>query len=70
MNIHESAQGYLERILIVRGRKDIVHSIDFAHELNFSKPNVSVAMKRLWENGYVQMDTDGAITLLPPAKNA
>lgn len=62
MNIHESAQAYLERILMVRERKDIVYSIDIAHELDFSNPSVSVAMKRLRENGHIQMDTEG----LPP----
>lgn len=46
MNIYESAEDYLERILMVRERKGIVYSIDIAHELNFSKPSVSVAMKR------------------------
>lgn len=68
MNIYESAEDYLERILMVRERKGIVYSIDIAHELNFSKPSVSVAMKRLRENGYIQMDADGAITLLPPGE--
>ena len=69
MNIHESAENYLERILMVRERKGIVYSIDIAHELNFSKPSASVAMKRLRGNGYIQMDTDGAITLIPPGEN-
>lgn len=68
MNIYESAEDYLERILMIREKKGIVYSIDIAHELNFSKPSVSVAMKRLRENGYIQMDTDGAITLLPPGE--
>ena len=68
MKIYESAEDYLERILMVRERKGIVYSIDIAHELNFSKPSVSVAMKRLRENGYIQMDADGAITLLPPGE--
>ena len=66
MNIYESAEDYLERILMIRQRKGVVYSIDIAHELNFSKPSVSVAMKRLRENGYIQMDADNAITLLPP----
>lgn len=68
MNIHESAEDYLERILIIRQRKGVVYSIDIAHELKFSKPSVSVAMKRLRENGYIQMDTDSSITLLPPGE--
>lgn len=68
MNIYESAEDYLERILMIRERKGIVYSIDIAHELNFSKPSVSVAMKRLRENGYIHMDADGAITLLRPGE--
>lgn len=68
MNIYESAEDYLERILMIREKKGVVYSIDIAHELNFSKPSVSVAMKRLRENGYIQMDADGAITLLPPGE--
>ena len=68
MNIYESAEDYLERILMIREKKGVVYSIDIAHELNFSKPSVSVAMKRLRENGYIQIDADGAITLLPPGE--
>lgn len=68
MNIYESAEDYLERILMIREKKGIVYSIDIAHELNFSKPSVSVAMKRLRENGYIRMDEDSAITLLPPGE--
>ena len=68
MNIYESAEDYLERILMIREKKGVVYSIDIAHELNFSKPSVSVAMKKLRENGYIQMDADGAITLLPPGE--
>lgn len=68
MNIYESAEDYLERILMIHEKKGVVYSIDIVHELNFSKPSVSVAMKKLRENGYIQMDADGAITLLPPGE--
>jgi Mn-dependent DtxR family transcriptional regulator len=68
MNIHESAEDYLESILILRERQGMVRSIDIVHEMNFSKPSVSVAMKRLRENGYIEMDSDGYITLLPPGE--
>lgn len=68
MNIYESAEDYLERILMLRQRKGVVYSIDIAHELGYSKPSVSVAMKRLRENGYIQMGPDSAITLLPPGE--
>ena len=46
-------------------RKGAVRSIDIVNELSFSKPSVSVAMKNLRENGYVEMDSDGFITLCP-----
>lgn len=45
MKIHQSAEDYLEKILMIRERKGEVHSIDIANELGFSKPSVSVAMK-------------------------
>ncbi len=66
MNIHESAEDYLEAILMLQERRGYVRSIDIAGELGFSKPSVSVAMKRLRENGYIRMDPDGCITLLEP----
>lgn len=65
MNIYESAEDYLEAILILKERIGAVRSIDIAREKNFSKPSVSVAMRRLRENGYIQMEHDGYITLLP-----
>lgn len=68
MNIYESAEDYLERILMLRQKNGIVRSIDIARELDCSRASVSVAMKRLRENGYLQMDTDGLITLLPPGE--
>ncbi len=68
MNIYESSEDYLEAILILRERKGTVRSIDIAHEKGFSKPSVSVAMKKLRENGYLEMDSAGFITLLPPGE--
>ena len=65
MHVYESAEDYLEAILIVRERRGMVRSIDIANELSFSKPSVSVAMKKLRESGYIEMDTDGYIRLLP-----
>ncbi len=65
MKVYESAEDYLESILSLRIRQGNVRSIDIANELNFSKPSVSVAMKKLRESGYIQMDHDGSITLLP-----
>lgn len=68
MNIYESAEDYLEAILILRERQGAVRSIDVAHQLELTKPSVSVAMKRFRENGYIEMDGDGFITLLPPGE--
>lgn len=63
MKIQESAENYLETILILSKRKPNVRSIDIANELGFSKPSVSVAMKNLRQNGYVLMDKEGYIKL-------
>ena len=65
MQIRESAENYLETILILSQRKgkDDVRSIDIVNELEFSKPSVSVAMKNLRENGYITVNKDGYIRL-------
>ena len=63
LQIHESAENYLETILILHNRLGMVRSIDIATELGFSKPSVSVFMKNLRENGYIFVDKDGYITL-------
>ena len=64
MKIQESAENYLEAILVLHNRQGNVRSIDIANELSFSKPSVSVAMKNLRTNGYIEVDKDGFITLL------
>ena len=51
MKIQESAENYLETILMINERKGSVRSIDIVNELEFSKPSVSVAMKNLREHG-------------------
>lgn len=61
--IQESAENYLETILILGRRKGAVRSVDIAAELEFSKPSVSVAMKNLREQGCVTVDGDGLISL-------
>ncbi len=61
--LHESAENYLETILIIREKKGSVRSIDIANELSFSKPSVSVAMRKLREKGYIKIDDCGCITL-------
>ncbi len=67
MQIHESAENYLEAILAL-GEKGPVRSIDVAQHLNFSKPSVSRAMSLLRQNGYVEMDADGLLTLTEAGK--
>ena len=64
MKIQESAENYLETILMLQKRKGMVRSIDVANELGFSKPSVSIAMKNLRENGYIEVDADGCLILL------
>ena len=64
MKIHESAENYLETILMIKNKKGSVRSIDIANELDFSKPSVSVAMKNLREHGFIDVDSNGYITLL------
>lgn len=63
MKIHESAENYLETILVLSKTKGSVRSIDIATELDFSKPSISVAMKNLRENGYILIDEGGHISL-------
>ena len=63
MKIHESAENYLETILVLSKQQPQVRSIDIATELGFSKPSVSVAMKNLRENGYILMNEHGHISL-------
>lgn len=66
--IRESAENYLETILILQERNGSVRSIDIAAELEFSKPSVSVAMKNLRESGCVTVDGDGIISLTPQGR--
>lgn len=63
MRIFESAENYLETILILHGRNGNVRSIDIAREMGFSKPSVSVAMRNLRENGYISVTEEGMIHL-------
>lgn len=63
MNIHESAEDYLESIYMQSLRRGVVRAIDVANALQFSKPSVSIAMKQLEENGYIRRDKDRFIYL-------
>ncbi len=68
MKMQESPEDYLETIYMLSLEKDEVRSIDVARHLGFSKPSVSVAMKRLRENGYVNMDDNNYLTLTDAGK--
>lgn len=63
MPIYESAEDYLESILILQQEQGHVISLDVARALNFSKPSVSRAMKNLRETGYIEVASNGYITL-------
>ena len=63
MRIKESAENYLETILMLTNKKKYVRSIDVANELGFSKASVSVAMKAFREDGYIVINDDGGISL-------
>lgn len=65
MSIHESGEDYLESILKLQQQGKAVRSIDVVADLGYSKPSVSVGMKRLRESGYITMDKGGVITLTP-----
>lgn len=56
MILHESMEMYLETILILKERLHNVRAIDIAKEMNFSKPTVSIALKKLKENDYVDIN--------------
>ena len=68
MAIHESGEDYLEAILMIKKRNGNVRSIDIAHELSFSKPSVSVAMKNLREKQYITVTDSGFIYLTDSGK--
>lgn len=63
MNINESAENYLETILILSKSLPVVRSVDIATELGFKKSSVSIAMKNLREKNYITVSNAGYITL-------
>ena len=65
MKIRQSAEDYLEAMLILQEEHGYIRSIDIAKKLGVTKPSVSYAVKRLRENGYINMDANGPITLAP-----
>ena len=69
MEIHEAAEMYLETILILKNRLGVVKSIDIAREMGYSKPTISIAMKKFRENGYISIDPEGFVTMTEKGKN-
>lgn len=65
MQVQQSAEDYLEAILVLNQKNGSVRSIDIVHMLGFSKPSVSVAMKNLRQKEYITMDESGFIKLTP-----
>lgn len=65
MKIQKSAEDYLETMLILQEEHGYIRSIDIAKHLGVTKPSVSYAVKRLKENGYINMEPNGPITLTP-----
>lgn len=63
MNKNESAENYLETILILSKSHPVVRSVDIATELDFKKSSVSVAMKKLRESDHIEVSPEGYITL-------
>ncbi len=63
MHTNESAENYLETILVLSKRRPVVRAVDVAAELDFKKSSVSVAMKKLREGGQIQVSPEGYITL-------
>ncbi|WP_300714147.1 metal-dependent transcriptional regulator [uncultured Acetatifactor sp.] len=68
MAINESAENYLETILILSKKLPVVRSVDIAEELGFKKSSVSVAMKHLREKEHISVDKSGFITLMPSGR--
>ena len=63
--LNESAENYLETILILSQKLPVVRSVDIANELGFKKSSVSVAMKNLREKKHIKVDEQGFIHLTP-----
>ncbi|MGP1433269.1 MAG: metal-dependent transcriptional regulator [Catonella sp.] len=68
MEIHESAEDYLETILVLTEKIGNVRSVDISNEMGFKKSSVSVAMKNLRSTGHIVVDENGYIKLTPTGK--
>lgn len=65
---NESAENYLETILVLSKTLPVVRSVDVANELNFKKSSVSVAMKKLRESEHITVTPQGYIYLTETGK--
>jgi Mn-dependent DtxR family transcriptional regulator len=65
VRIYESGENYLEAILIIKQRQELVRSIDLAKEMNFTKASVSRAVNKLKEDNFITIDGSGYLTLTP-----
>lgn len=63
VNIHEAAENYLERVLIISGEKENVRQADICAAMGHSRPTVSVALRELAQAGYLDISPAGNITL-------
>ena len=61
--MQESGEMYLETILVLGKKKNVVRSIDIADEMGFSKPSVSRAVSKLKQDAYILVDSDGHIDI-------
>ena len=68
MNVNESAENYLETILMLSKKLPVVRSVDIANELGFKKSSVSIAMKNLREKKYITVMEQGYIFLTDEGK--
>ena len=68
MRLQESGEMYLETILILSREKNYVRSIDVCEYMGYSKPSISRAVSLLRNNGYVNMDDRGYLSLTEPGQ--
>lgn len=68
MDAVQSREDYLENILMLSKKKAVVRNVDIALQMNFSRPSVSVAVKKLEKEGYVTVSEDGNIELTSKGK--
>lgn len=66
--MNSSGENYLETILILSQKLPVVRSVDIATELDFKKPSVSVAMKKLRTSGHITVSPEGYIHLTDSGK--